>query len=455
MITQNDPPARAGEEPTTKRKTPPEASSASSVSIGTLTPDATRKGRAERAKRWREQFESGKVTEATIEELVADLVKSKQYEEVIACLEQAIIGGKIIAPWMHEALALAMQSAGRPKSDIERVLMSNQDLIGGDADSMMKLAAYLTRFERYDRAIELYRQASHLSPDRPEPFIYALDLARRTRNADAVVWSAPEVLAYAWGKEREPIRRGAEQAAADAIPQLMKEGKISKALQLQEAMRKAKELDLVVRLEWNGQGDLDLLVEEPSGTVCSMSNPFTPAGGAFVHDGYGPNQANCYDEYVCPSAMQGEYLLRVRHIRGEVVAKRARLIITRGKNSPNEETETQTVVLGLTDAIVRISLSQGRRVNADAAVPKPVRQTGRPGTAGTAVLSQISRSPAGNTTNSGSGAVVGYQPVISMISEGIAMNALATVSGDRRYVRINAAPRFSSITDVFTFSFVR
>ena len=50
---------------------------------------------------------------------------------------------------------------------------------------------------------------------------------------------------------------------------------------------------------------------------------------------------------------------------------------------------------------------------------------------------------------------MGYQPIISMISEGIAMNVLATVSGDRRYVRINAAPRFSSITDVFTFSFVR
>jgi tetratricopeptide (TPR) repeat protein len=455
LIAQIDQPVRAGEEPTEKRKTPPSVSSASTVSSGAEAPDEIRKARSARAKRWRAQFESGRVTEATIEELVADLVKSKQYEEVIACLEQAIIGGKIIAPWMHEALALAMQSAGRPKTEIERVLMSNQDLIGGDAESMMKLATYLTRFERYDRAIELYRQAAYLSPDQPEPFILALDLARRTGNADAVVWSAPEVLAYAWGKEREPLRRGAEQAVADAIPQLTKEGKVSKALQLQESVRKARELDLVVRLEWNGQGDVDLLVEEPSGSVCSMSKPFTPAGGAFVHDGYGPNQANCYDEYVCPSAIPGEYRLIVRHIRGDVVAKRARLIITRGKNTADEETETQTVVLGRTDSIVRMSLGRGRRLTADAVVPLPVKQTRRPGTAGTSVLAQIGRPQVGNIGNAVGGGVVGYQPVITMISEGIAMNALATVSGDRRYVRIRAAPSFSSITDVFTFSFVR
>jgi hypothetical protein len=45
--------------------------------------------------------------------------------------------------------------------------------------------------------------------------------------------------------------------------------------------------------------------------------------------------------------------------------------------------------------------------------------------------------------------------VISPVSEGVWMSALATVSGDRRYVRINASPFFSAITDVFTFTFQR
>lgn len=413
--------------------------------------------RAERAKRWRERFAKREFSGDALKDVVNDLIKSKQYEEVIACLEQAILAGQLAEHgngWIHEVLALSMESAGRPKNEIERVLMSSQDLIDGNADSMMRLAEYLTRFDRFDRAIELYRQASFLSPGRPEPFVRALDLARRSGNVEAVIWSAPEVVSFAWGKDRESLRRNAEQAASDAIQKLTKEGKISKALQLQEAMRKAKCLDLVVRLEWNGQGDLDLLVEEPTGTICSMEQPFTTSGGAFVHDGFGPNQANCYDEYVCPSAIQGEYRLRVRHIRGDIVAKRARLTVTRGKNTDHEETETQTIVLGPTDSIIRISLATGRRINPDAVVPVPIKQSGRRGAAGNAIMSQINPNPVGVIPTVGGGAV-GYQPVISVISEGVAMNVLATVSGDRRYVRINANPSFSSISDVFTFSFVR
>lgn len=414
-----------------------------------LSPDQRR----ERTTFWREQFKAGRYK--VLDDVIADLVKSKQYDEVVICIEQAILSGALIEPWMHEALALAMQAAGRPNDEIARVVMSSQDLTGGDVESMMKLAAYLTRLERYDRALEIYRQVGHLSPGMSESFIRALDLARRSNHPEAVVWCAPEVLAMAWGRDREPLRRSAEQAAADAIAQLTKSGRISQALALQEAMQKAREVDLVVRLEFNGVGDVDLLVEEPTGSVCSMSTPFTPAGGAFVHDGHGPRQENCYDEYVCASAIPGEYRLIVRHIRGDIVAKRARLVITRGQGTAHEQTETQTVLLGPTDSVVRISLSRGRRVDPNAPVPKPAANSGRSRTAGTAVLAQIQPAAVGAIPNVGAGGVVGYQPVINMVSEGIALNALATVSGDRRYVRINANPVFSNITDVFTFSFLR
>jgi len=49
---------------------------------------------------------------------------------------------------------------------------------------------------------------------------------------------------------------------------------------------------------------------------------------------------------------------------------------------------------------------------------------------------------------------VGFRPVISVISEGVTNNAMAVVSGDRRYVRITTVPAFTALTDVFTFSFV-
>ncbi|MBC8116138.1 MAG: hypothetical protein H7062_17265 [Candidatus Saccharimonas sp.] len=419
----------------------------------------SREASAERAKRWRDRFAADAITPEAVRQVVDELIASRQYHEVIACLEQAIIHAKI-QPWMYEVLALSMEATGRPKSQIERVMLSSQDLISNDANSMMMLAAYLTRFERHDRALELYRQAAHLEPHRPEPFLQALAIARRTRNAEAVVWAAPEVLAYAWGSDRAPLRRDAEQAAADAVQQLMKAGKLSKAIELQEGMRNARELDLVVRLDWNGQGDLDLLVTEPTGSVCSMDKPYTSGGGIFIHDGFGPNQARCYDEYVCPRAIPGEYVLRVRHVWGDIVGKRARLTITRGKDTPREQTETQTVILGRVDQTVRISVTQGRRVEADARVPNPAtKQSGRRGTVQSGVLAQTGNTGQGQIGGGqgfvgGVGGNVGYQPVVALINEGVTMSAMATVSGDRRYVRITTAPVFSDITDVFTFSFI-
>ncbi len=422
---------------------------------------------AQRAKRWRERFAADSDSPEVIRQTVDDLIAHRQYEEVIACLEQAIIQAKM-QPWMYQVLAIAMEAAGRPKPQIERVLLSSQDVISLDAESMMVLAAYLTKFERYERAIELYRQASHLAPHRPEPFLQALSLARKTRNAEAIVWAAPEVRAYAWGSDRAALSREAEQAAADAIPQLTKAGQIAKALALQEGMCTAREIDLHVRLDWSGQGDLDLFVVEPSGSTCSREKPYTVSGGIFVHDGSGPNQARCYDEYVCPRAMSGEYLLRVRHVLGEIVGKRAQLTITRGKDSPHEQTETQTVLLGRTDQTVRISLTQGRRTDGTAPAQVPQKKAARRSTAGSAILSQLNNNPAAQIGGGGGGNVggiggqnfgagggnVGFQPVVALISEGVSLTAMAAVSGDRRYVRISASPVFSNITDVFTFSFV-
>ena len=418
----------------------------------------SRETAAERAKRWRERFATNAMSPELIRQLVGELIASRQHEEVIALLEQAIIHAKI-QPWMYEVLALSMEATGRSKVQIERVMLSSQDFISNDANSMMMLAAYLTRFERTERALELYRQAAHLEPHRPEPFLQALALARRTRNAEAVVWSAPEVLAYAWGSDRAPLRRDAEQAAADAVQQLMQAGNLSKALELQEGMRSARELDLVVRLDWNGQGDVDLLVGEPAGSICSMDKPYTAGGGIFIHDGFGPNQARCYDEYVCPRAIPGEYVLRVRHVWGDIVGKRARLTITRGKDTAHEQSETHTILLGRTDKTVRISVTEGRRVDADAQVPLPGhKQSRRRGTAGAAILAQIGNNGGGQIGGGqgtgGGGGNVGYQPVVALINEGVTLSALATVSGDRRYVRITAAPVFSNITDVFTFSFI-
>ncbi len=87
--------------------------------------------------------------------------------------------------------------------------------------------------------------------------------------------------------------------------------------------------DMMLKLTWTGDADLDLSVEEPNGGICSFENPFTNAGGAYTHDGYGPKAANCFEEYICASALPGDYVVRVRAIDGEAVGHRATLTIRR------------------------------------------------------------------------------------------------------------------------------
>ena len=355
---------------------------------------------------------------------------------------------------MHQVLALAMQAAGRPKSQIERVLLSSQDLISNDPGSMTTLAAYLVQFGQFKQAIELYRQAAALNPSRPEPYVLGLELAARTKDYAAIVWSAPEVLSYSWTKGRENLGRLAERSAAEAEAAFVSNGDISRAFELRTAMRQARRLDLVVRLEWNGQGDIDMQVTEPTGTMCSAAQPMTSAGGIFIHDGFGPNQDNCYEEYLCPQGLPGDYRVVVRHVSGNIIGKRARILIIRDRGTKNEETVTETVFLGPTDQIVRLSLSSGRRRHANAeqqtlaanGKTKPIGQS--------AVLAQLGNTGGAAQVGVGSGAV-GFTPIVTIVNEGVQMSAMAVVSGDRRYVRINATPIFSTITDVFSFTYSR
>jgi tetratricopeptide (TPR) repeat protein len=387
-----------------------------------------------------------------IHEFVSDLVENRKYEDVIACIEQAILSGQI-QPWMHQVLALAMQAAGRPKAQIERVLLSSQDVVSNDARSMMHLAAYLARFDRYDSAIELYRQAAALDPSRPEPYVLALELAARNRNFAAIAWSAPEVLSYSWSKGRENLNRLAEQSAAEAVAAFVKNGDLTRAFELQAAMQQARQLDLAIRVEWNGTGDIDIEVVEPAGTKCSIVQPMTAGGGVFVHDGFGPRQDQCYEEYLCPQGMPGDYRVIIRHVSGEIVGKRARVNIVRNRGTKYEESLTETVFLGPRDTTVRLSLNSGRRRVANAEQQTVNLNPQSKPADHHSIFAQLGNTGGLGIFNRPAG--VGYTPVVTSIPEGIRMGAMATVSGDRRYVRITAIPIFSTITDVFTFTFAR
>lgn len=409
---------------------------------------------------WHDYFSRNRPEPAVLGNMLVRLHDDGRHEHVIAAIESAMLHGHA-QPWMYEVLALEMEIAGRPKSDIERVLFSAIDFTATDYPNMMASAAYLVRFGRREPALHLYRQASRLQPSRPEPYVLGLKLARDLKDYDAVGWAAAGILMYAWTSNHKTLHREAEDAILASQQELRSADRVEEAGALGERLAAARQRDLVLRLTWSGDGDVDLIVEEPLGTVCSYEHPHTAGGGVLVHDGYGPKQDDCYEQYVCAFGAPGNYRVRVRHVWGDVVGKRAQLTVIRYQGTSKEDGQTFTVPLGTEDQVVRVSLQEGRRTELSAVPARQTARTVQPG--GRKPRPQILAQAGGQGAQQAvqsfqqsrgviSGAV-GYTPIISVIPEGVSLSALAVVSGDRRYVRMTLNPVFSNITDVFTFSF--
>lgn len=403
---------------------------------------------------WQRYFAEQKPSADVVADVVRRLHQQKLYEHTIACIEVALIE-QPPQPWMYEVLALSMELAKRPKADVERVLLSRSDFTAAVVPEMMLSAAYLKRLGFDERALAMYQQAARLAPARPEPYLRGLQIARELNDAKGVEWGAVGVLTNVWQSGYESQHREAENIAAAVEESLRKTGRSSDADALKASVAAAHQRDLMLKLTWTGNADLDLSVEEPNGGICSFENPFTTAGGAYTHDGYGPKAANCFEEYIAASALTGDYLARVRLIDGDVVGRRATLTIRRYVGTPDETTKTMTIPIDGKDKIVRLSLNDGRRqaLLDRHALEMPVAAAA-PGNVINAQFATGGSRPfvTSVTPVVGSRGAIGFQPVITNIPEGIGFSAMAVVTGDRRYVRLSVAPFFSQIIGVDKFT---
>jgi hypothetical protein len=424
---------------------------------------------------WTKFFAENQVSDEAVRRSVLRLTTLGEHEHVIHLIQAALLHGQS-QPWMYEVLADSMTFAGRPKEEVQRVVLSLTDFGNANLQSMMISGAYLTRFGRDEAALRMYRQASRMAPERPEPYIMGLRLARKLKSAADVGWTAAGVLEHGWTADAVTLHREAENAALEAEEWFRQSGDEPAADKLTQAITAAKIRDLQVKLTWNGTADLDLIIEEPTGTVCSFESSETIGGGIHMHDGYGPVADNCVETYVCPRAVSGPYKVRVRHVFGDVVGKRAQVEITQHVGTPQELTQRQTVVVSAEDAVISFALQQGRRerprtvstrglnplrdrrmVEASQYLDRPDVLTPEEAQAlrrflvGRELSFQQIANQTGRPLVTGA---VGFQPVVSTIPDGSIVQASAVVSPDRRYVRIAVNPIFTTLTDVFTFSFV-
>ena len=79
--------------------------------------------------------------------------------------------------------------------------------------------------------------------------------------------------------------------------------------------------DCVVKVIWTGDADIDVMVKEPAGTVCSLRNQRTTSGGMLIGDQTSDTQGSIEGHvavYCCPKAFSGNYQLLVRRVFGKL-----------------------------------------------------------------------------------------------------------------------------------------
>lgn len=386
---------------------------------------------------WLDFFANNEPSPAAVRIRVRSLSEDELYDHVASLIEAALIHGQSQA-WMYEILAMSMELSGRPREEIERVILSLSDFGAANYDSMLQSARYLLTFERREAALTLLKQASVLDADRQDAYLMGLHLVDVTDNVDAAIWVLPGAAKTLWGEGTEQTRAKATKLARRFARSLKRADRSTDADELLKNVNEAAVPDVRVRVEWDGDADLDLVINEPRGTWCTHQSPITSAGGLLLNDGFGPRTT--VEEYVCPQGYSGDYLVVVKRSAGSAVGDRARLTIEVRQSDGTVMSTAHVIKLMEAAAPIRLTLPEGRRT-----LPQQVQNF---------APRQPQRVRVAEQSAPVRGGAVGIAPQIGIISEGVQLNAVPVVSPDRRYVRIGLQPWFQNITDVETFSFI-
>ena len=313
-----------------------------------------------------------------------------------------------------------------------------------------------------------------------EPLERGLELSLEIGDQEGIQWTCTGILSQAWPDDHLQLIEKAMLAAKASHIRLNKSKETMKAYAFEQELKQALLRDLVVRVVWTGEADIDIEVEEPTGTICDKNNTRTLNGGLLLTDGSSldkPSKDGFSETYVCANGYSGQYRILIRKVWGEVAGGKVTVNLLTDYGTPNQRVVQHQVPIQK-DSIVVAEVKSGHRkepiVNAQLArVQKRMAEAG-------AVLAQVMPNK-NDSPNSDSGSayqrllasyaagqngiggrngqfpfigrgVVGYRPVITVIPEGTFDSSSAVISGDRRYVYVAPQPNFTEIISVSTFN---
>ncbi len=422
-----------------------------------------------------EYFNQNRVHPKVIRAKVRRVGNQAKYKEGVAIIRAALRSGQVQS-WMYEGLGLMMKLADMPRDEIERTLMSAVDF-ASTAHELIHIADFLEHMRFRARALEVLQVVSQKAPGMTEPYVRGLSLAQHIKADEAIQWAALGILRQEWPQGKRKIRNDARRAAVAVLERMRKDGDEKAAEAFGRQVKEASKRDVVVRVSWVGEADLDLMIQEPSGTVCSFRHPRTSAGGVLVGDlnskldraaGVGFSEY-----YVCPEGFDGTYRALIRCVWGRVPTGKATVEIwVRGNTKDQIYAHKVVQIKEKKASMVVFDLEGGRRteslaehqiandVQTQLAVNRAIlgqqinaladssSLAGQPVSGRSEQPRVVGRAPIRDRN----GRLAGFQPNMAIIPEGATLSVNAVISADRRYVRVTALPFFSHIKEVILYN---
>ncbi|MBY0230871.1 MAG: hypothetical protein K2W96_16415, partial [Gemmataceae bacterium] len=397
------------------------------------------------------------------------LVLNKRFDHASEFLKANLRQGIQVAPWVYKSLSIALREGGGSADDIERAEVSVADMEPLDSRGFLAAASALADDKNYVRALAFCKQAARLDPGTPHAYAEAARMAEMAGDAKAMAWAAGKLLERDWPHKNDELR----QTAMERVESLARKMGKAEADTLKKAIDTGRRRDLVIRLVWQGQADLDLKVEEPAGSVCNVLQRQSLGGGTLVAD----SLSSAAETYAAAEAFSGEYKVSVERVWGKPLGGKAQLLVIRHQGTPEESEEL--VPIKIDSNLVgpfKFKLDGGRRTEA-AYVPPPeamampvedskkdssdqiqakLRTMADPESTGTVGVSGgtggIARRatwspgmPKAEPKSVATNAQLYQQRVRSLTATGVDMTAQAVLSTDRRSVRVTFEPRFTNV----------
>ena len=204
--------------------------------------------------------------------------------------------------------------------------------------------------------MQVCREATELNPQLSDTWLLARSVADKSQNPEYRVWARCGILTHVWTDDSVALHDEARNVITAIAAKLDAAGDSSKAEAMRMQLREASSVDVMLILRWVGSADLDLMVTEPNGEVCSYRNIQTSSGGRLTHDDSGSSTdggAKRYEQYICRTAADGEYTAAIRFVLGKVTGVPV-LEVIRNAGTAEETRTTQTIKLARKDVKIAI-----------------------------------------------------------------------------------------------------